>query len=183
MSDSFNLCDSSFTSKSRKKHLISEQHKCLSSHIIYRYFFINTELLQIEDMLKKCILEHKTNFEFHVVGCKLKLHFSDVIAIVKNDKYYWDPLSALVYFRKFISKIDALERPGHLFSHVSETTFTFQSTPDKITYEHYLSIPKPMIECRFIILLSENPELVQMFENSTHPLIRKNNHINNDDEQ
>ena len=40
-----------------------------------------------------------------------------------------------------------------------------------------------MIEWRFIILLSENPELVQMFENSTHPLIRKNNHINNDDEQ
>ena len=78
---------------------------------------------------------------------KLKLHFSNVLVIVKNDKYYWNPLSAFVYIRKFIlSKIDALERIGHLFSHVSETTFFFISTPDKITYEHYLTLPKPMIE-------------------------------------
>ena len=114
--------------------------------------------------------------------CRLKLHFSDVIVIVKNDKYYWNPLSALVYFRKFIlSKIDALELLGHLFFHVSETNFTSISTPGKIIYEHYLFIPKPMIEWRFNILLSRNPELVQIFENSTHPLIRKNKCINNDE--
>ena len=94
--------------------------------------------------------------------CKLKLHFSDVIVIVKNDKYYWNPLSAVVYFTKFIlSKTDALGRPGRFFSHVSEITFTFKSTPDKITYEYYLTIAKPMIEWRFNILLSRNPELVQ----------------------
>ena len=79
--------------------------------------------------------------------CKLKLHLSDVIVIVKNDKFYWDPLSAVGLFGKFIlSKIDALERPGHKVSHVSETIFTFISTPDKSTYEHYLTIPKPIIE-------------------------------------
>ena len=90
----------------------------------------------------------------------LKLHFSDVVVIVKNDKNYWGPLSAHVYFRKFIlSKIDALERLGHLFSHVSETTFTFISTPDKITNEHYLTILKPMIEGRFNILVTRNPNL------------------------
>ena len=114
--------------------------------------------------------------------CKLKLHFSDVIVIVKNDKYFWFPLSAPDDFTKFIlSKIDAFERLGHLFSHVSETTFTFISTPDEFTYEHYLTIPKPMIEWKFNILLSRNPELAQIFENSTHPLIRKYNHINNDE--
>ena len=66
MSDSFNcdLCDSSFTSKSRKKHLKSEQHEFLSSHIIYRYFIINPELLQIKDIFKKCILEHEKNLNF-----------------------------------------------------------------------------------------------------------------------
>ena len=55
MGDSFNcdLCDSSFTSKSRKKHLKSKQPKYFSSHIIYRFFIINPELLQIEDILKK----------------------------------------------------------------------------------------------------------------------------------
>ena len=60
MSDSFNgdLCDGSVTNKSRKKHLKSKQHNYLSSHIIYRYFFINPELHQIKDIIKKCILEH-----------------------------------------------------------------------------------------------------------------------------
>ena len=114
--------------------------------------------------------------------CKLKLHFSDVIVIVENDKYYWDPLSAHDDFSKFIlSKIDAFERLGLLFSHVSETTFLFISTLDKITYKHYLTIPKPMMECRFKILLRRNPDLVRISENSTHPLIRKYNYINNDE--
>ena len=95
--------------------------------------------------------------------------------------------SGLLYQRLMISvnsyyqKFDAFERLGHLFSHVSETTFTFRSTPDKITYEHYLTIPKPMIEWRFNILLCRNPELVRIFKNSTHPLIRKYNCINNDE--
>ena len=114
--------------------------------------------------------------------CKLKLHFSDVIIIFKNDKYYLTPLSALVDFRKFIlSKIDALERLGNLFAHVSETTFTFISTRYKITYEHYLTVPKPMTDWRFNLLMSRNPELAQIFGNSTHPLIRKNKCINNDE--
>ena len=52
MSDSFDcgLCDSSFTSKSRTKHLKSKQHKYLSSRIMYRYFIIDPELLQIKDI-------------------------------------------------------------------------------------------------------------------------------------
>ena len=114
--------------------------------------------------------------------CKLKLHFSDYITIVKNDEYYWLPVSALVDFERFIlSKIDALKRTAGLFSHVSESTFTFISTLDKITYEYYLTIPKPMIAWRFNLLLSRNPELGQIFQNGTHPLIRKYKCINNDE--
>ena len=62
MSGSFNcdLCDSLFT----RKHLKSQQHKNLTSHIIYGYFIINPELLQLEDILKKCILEHKKILNF-----------------------------------------------------------------------------------------------------------------------
>ena len=66
--------------------------------------------------------------------CKLKLHFSDDITIVKDDKYYWPPVSAVVDFERLIfSKIDALKRTVGLFSHISETTSTFISTLDKIT--------------------------------------------------
>ena len=114
---------------------------------------------------------------------KLNLHFSDDITIVKNDKYYWSPVSAVVDFERFIlSKIDALKGTVGLFSHVSGTTYTFISTLDKITYEYYSTIPKPMIQWRFIIILSRNPKLVRIFKNSAHPLIRKYNHINNDED-
>ena len=66
MSDSFNcdLHDSSFTSKSRKKHLKSKQHKSLSSHIIYRYFIINPELLQKKDILENVFLNIKKSLNF-----------------------------------------------------------------------------------------------------------------------
>ena len=112
----------------------------------------------------------------------LKIHFSHLTIIVKNDKLYWYTSSVVVEFEEFVlSKIRNLKRPGRLFSHVSETTFTFISTPDKITYKHYLTISKPMIERKLNMFLSRNPELAQMFENSTHPLIRNYKHINNDE--
>ena len=180
MSDSSNsdLCDSLFT----RKHLKSKQHKLSSSRIIYRYFITNPELHQIKDIFKECILEHEKKIEFYLVMCMVKLHFSDDITIVKNDKHYWFPVSAVVSFERFIlSKTDALKRTAGLFSQVSETTFTFISTLDKITYEYYLKKLKPMIEWRFIILVSRNSELAQKLENSTHPLFRKHNYINNDE--
>ena len=185
MIDSFNcdLCDSSLTSKSRKKHLKSKQHKYVTSHIVYRYFIINPELHQIRNIFKECILEHEKKFEFYLVICKLKLHFSDDIVLVIMDKYMWLPHGVVIQFNKFIlSKINAIERDRYAFSHVSEATFSFVSSLDKITYEHYLTIPKPMIEWGFNILLSRKPELGRLFENSSHPLFIKYKVDNNDDD-
>ena len=129
----------------------------------------------------------KKKIEFHLVMCKRKLHFSDDITIVKNDKNYWLPVSRVDDCERFIlPKIDALKRTAGLISHVSETTFTFMSILDKITYGYFLTIPNPMIEWRFNILLSRNPKIVRIFKNSAHPLIRKYNHISidvHDDEQ
>ena len=58
-------------------------------------------------------------------------------------------------------------------SHISEMNFTFLADLKNMTYEHYLNQPKPMVEWKPNLLLAENPELVRMFENSNHPLIRK----------
>ena len=49
----------------------------------------------------------------------------------------------------------------------------FISDFKNMTYEHYLTIPKPRIEWSFNILLSRNPELTKMFDITSHPLIRK----------
>ena len=51
-----------------------------------------------------------------------------------------------------------------------------------MTYEHYLNQSKSMLEWKLTFLLAKNPELISIFENSFHPLIRKYRHINEDDD-
>ena len=50
-----------------------------------------------------------------------------------------------------------------------------------MTYDHYLKIPKQMIEWTIIKKLANNPKLIKAFNvNTSHPLIRKYNHIIDD---
>ena len=65
----------------------------------------------------------------------------------------------------------------HKFSHISEMNIIFIRGFRNMTYEHYIKKAKPMIEGKFNLLLAKNPNLVRIFENSTHPLIRNQNRI------
>ena len=58
---------------------------------------------------------------------------------------------------------------------------TFIAYPRNIRYENYLTQPKSMLEWKLNALLARNPKFVEIFGNSSHPLIRKNQHINEDD--
>ena len=51
------------------------------------------------------------------------------------------------------------------------------------TYEHYLKIPKTMLEWSMIKKLAINPNFIKAFNiNTHHPLIRKYSHIIRDGE-
>ena len=52
-----------------------------------------------------------------------------------------------------------------------------------MTYEYYLTQPKPMLEWKLNAILAKNPELIKILGNSSHPLIRKYQYINEDDEE
>ena len=58
---------------------------------------------------------------------------------------------------------------------------TFIADFKHVVYDHYLTHPKPMIEWKFNLLLAKNPNLVKIFKNGNHPLIRKYQYINEDD--
>ena len=59
----------------------------------------------------------------------------------------------------------------------------FITDPTNTTYDHYLKIPKPMIEWTIIEKLAKNPELIRAFNiNTSHPLIREYSHIIDDEE-
>ena len=83
--------------------------------------------------------------------------------------------------REFLSKIEYFEIYEHIFSHVSEMNITFITDLRCKTYEHYLKQPKHMVEWKLNAILAKNPELIKRLGNSSHPLIRKYQHINEDD--
>ena len=58
---------------------------------------------------------------------------------------------------------------------------TFISDLRNMTYEHYLNLPRSMLEWKLNAILAENPELIKILGNSSHPLIRKCQDINEDD--
>ena len=58
---------------------------------------------------------------------------------------------------------------------------TFISDLKNLTYEHYLNQPKSMLEWKLNAILAKNPELIKIPGNSSHPLIRKYQPINEDD--
>ena len=184
MTDYFNckLCDKSIKIKSKKKHLNSKYHDFWSTRIICPYIITNPHFLQIEGILKSFIHDNNKKFVFYINICKWKLHFSERIISVKNDK--WCRLSADFYLREFLlSKNKFFERCGYKFSHICEMNITFLSHPKNMNYEHYLNQPKSMLKWKLNLLLNKNPELISIFENSFHPIIRKFRHINEDDDE
>ena len=50
---------------------------------------------------------------------------------------------------------------------------TFITDLGNMTYEHYLNQPKCMFESKLNATLAKNPELINIFGNSSHPLIKK----------
>ena len=185
MSDYFHceLCDKSIKIRSKKKHLISQYHKSLTMSIICKYTVKNPSFLHVEDIIKSFVDDYNKNFEFYLIFCKWKLHFSDTIINIKSGRLYNINRAGFNLRRILISRFEHFERNGLKFSYISEMNIVFITDLTDTTYDHYLKIPKPMIEWTIIKKLANNPKLIKAFNiNTSHPLIRKYSHIINDGE-
>ena len=172
------LCDKSIGIRSKKKHLNSQYHKSITKSIISKYTVENPSFLHMKDILKNYVDDYNKKFVLYVINCKWKLHFSDTIINIKSDRLYNIHPDGWNSKRTLISKIEYLENDGHKFSHISEMNIVFITELSNVTYEHYLKIPKPMIECTIIKKLANNPKLIKVFNiNTYHPLIQKYRHI------
>ena len=139
----------------------------------------------MEEILKKFVDDYNKKFEFYLVFCKWKLHFSDTIINIKSDRLYNIKLKYATWNLRtnLISKIEYFDSEGYKFFHISEMNIIFITDLRNMTYEHYLRIPKSMLEWTIIKKLANNPKLIKAFNiNSNHPLIRKYSHIINDGE-
>ena len=180
MSDYFHCekCDESIKIRSKKRHLNSQYHKLSTKTIISKYTIENPSFLHMKDLLKKYVDAYNKKFILYIIICKWKLHFSDVIIIIKSDRLYnINPLGWNLG-RFLISQIENIEEAGHKFSHISEMNIEFISNMRNITYEEYLKIPKSILEWTLIRKLATNPKLIEAFNiNTYHPLIQKYRHI------
>ena len=177
------LCDKTIKIRSKKKHLNSQYHKSLTESIICKYTVEKPSFFQIEELLQNFVDEYNKKFEFFLIFCKWKLHFSDTIFIIKSDRLYNIHRAGWNLRRNLMSEIENFESYSHNFSHISEMSIVFLTDLTNMTYEHYLKIPKPMIEWTIIKKLAKNPKLIKAFNiNTSHPLIRKYNHIIDDGE-
>ena len=179
------LCDKSVKIRSEKKHLNSEYHQSLYKSIICKYTVKNPSFLHVEYILQNFVDEYNKNFENYSILCKWKLNFSDTIINTKSKRLFnlkrryasWNLRLSL------IEKIEYFESRGQKFSHISEMNIVFIPDLTNTTYDHYLKIPKPMIECTIIKKLANNPKFIKAFNIYTsHPLIRKYRHIITDEE-
>ena len=185
MSDHFHceLCDRSIKVKSKKKHLNSQYHKSLTKSIICKYTLKNPSFLHVEDRLKNFVDDYNKKFEFYLIFCKWKLHFSDTITNVKSDRLYNIHRADWNLRRNLMSKIEFFESNGHKFSYISEMNIVFLTDLTNTTYGHYLKNSKQLMEWTIIKKLAKNPKLIKAFDiNTTHPLIRKYSRIIDDEE-
>ena len=172
------MCDKSVNIKSKKKQINSQSHRSLTNKIIHKINIKNPNFLQIEIILQKHVDDYYKKFEFYLIYCKWKLHFSDTIIDIKSDRLYnlFPPSWKLRQF--LLSIIERLENNECLFSHISDMEIVFITNWRNATYEHYLKIPKSMLEWTMIKKLATNPQLIKAFNiNTYNPLIRKYRHV------
>ena len=82
------LCDISVNIKSKKRHINCRAHRSLTNKIIYKSNIKNPNLLQIENILQERVDDYNKKFEFYLIYCKRKLHFSDTIIDIKSDRLH-----------------------------------------------------------------------------------------------
>ena len=172
------ICDKLIEIRSKKKHLNSQSHESLTRNIICKYTVKNPSFFHMKDILKNYVDDYNKKFVLYTIICKWKLHFSDTIIHIKSDRLcnFYIPSRKLRPY--LISKMEDFENAGHRFSHISEMDIEFISNLRNMTYQHYLQIPKPMIEWTINKKLASNPQLIKAFNTNTfHPLIQKYRHI------
>ena len=163
------ICDKSV--KFKKNHLESKSHLFVSENLIHRYNVNNPEFIQMENILKNYINDSNRKFAFYILFVKWKLHFSDVIIDVKSNT--WFSISKGFRLREcLLREIRHLERRGHQFSPISNMNIIFRSDLRNMIYHHYLQVPKSMLQWKLNKIIVNNPQLVIVHGNNSHPLIR-----------
>ena len=137
-------CNRDYSDKYFRKHCRSNNHLKKAFEIKYIYKSENILVKEIDDALSKIINKHKRKFHSFLIVCK-----------INNKKIFGYPKRVLLKnYDKDVS---------------INVEFNFYSNRTDMSFNHYISQPKSMLETLLVKNLDEYPEKLKILEYSKAP--------------
>ena len=148
--------------------------------IVNRYCVKDPKVDEIKKIVKKYVKEYSKKFIFFYITCKWKLHFSNYHTGFKfaNTEYkrlfllvcdQCDMLEMYLFSRiEYLHTMDGLET-----RHTGEMKITFITEFRFMTYNHYIDIPKQMVEWNLMRKIHENPKLIRSLQKMPEPVLNE----------
>ena len=156
-------------------HLQSGYHKRLSDSIIQRYILTNPKPNKVDDTVRKNLGFHYRKYEKFLVILSVKLLLPPNQTKNIRRQYPCHRNQGCIY-TTIIAKIKIITE--ELYSKILELRITFVSRFENITFDHYITKPKSMLEWKLVVLFDKNPQTFHPFDYThtrcNHPFFSKN---------
>ena len=158
--------------------------------IIFGLDTINVQLIQLSgDILLlilnqiKLMIQSKINLRLHykkyekflaILSVKLLLQ-SDQIKYIRRQREFHRNGWVIESTSSFFTKIKIIKE--QLYSQILELKITFVSRFENITFDHYITKPKSMLEWKLLAMFDKNLQIVHSFDHThircKHPLFQE----------
>ena len=155
-----------------------------------KYILNNVNIDEVDKIFNYYITTHNKKFDSYYFNCEIEIQFNNYIANVEidyrhNTHYISIEWYLLFYIDSYVSGESKFSCINNQFintissmCNINHMVINTISCKCNITYEHYLSLPMPMVERRINFIIAKNPKLINSLNcNKNHPLIRKYSHI------
>ena len=146
------ICDKIIYEELANYHLQSGYHKRLSDSFIRRYIITNPKPKEIDDTIGRYLRFHyRQNEKFLVIFSVKLLIPSNQIKNIRR-QYPCHRNRGCIY-NTFISKIRIFKE--QLYSQILELRITFVTRFVNITFDHYITKPKSMLEWKLVAMFDK----------------------------
>ena len=157
-----NICDKYVLNKS--SHNKSKIHKHLSLGVFNKDRISNVPVIEIDDVINKHIYDYNTRFVNYICWCKIQNeYFSD------NYRVIWHTSPKAIKIKEKIIKRHNCQQ-----NDLVNIEIVFISDLDCVTFNHYLQLPKRVLERKICQIIDRNPNLIKTLYAMPEPF---KNHI------
>ena len=137
-------CNRDYSDKYFRKHSRSNKHLKKAYEVRYVYKSENILVIEIDDFLSNIINKHRRKFHSFLIVCK-----------IINKKIFGFPKRVLL--KKYDNDV------------LINVEFNFYSNRNDMSFNHYMSQPKSILETLLVKNLDKHPEKLKILEYSKAP--------------